>query len=35
MPKRTPVSREHLLAEGLSEQFLEYISSMWPDFISA
>ena len=33
IPLRTPVSREHLSAEGLSEPFQEYIASMWPDFI--
>ncbi|MDF1692363.1 MAG: NADH:flavin oxidoreductase [Zhongshania sp.] len=33
VPNRTPVSREYLLAEGLSEKFLDYINGMWPDFI--
>lgn len=32
-PVDTPVSREYLASEGLSEKFIDYIAG-WPDFVS-
>lgn len=35
VPNRIPVSREYLLAEGLSERFIDYVGGQWPDFIAS
>lgn len=35
VPNRIPASREYLLAEGLSERFIDYVGGQWPDFIAS
>ena len=35
VPNRIPVSRDYLLAEGLSERFIDYVGGQWPDFIGS
>lgn len=34
-PNRAPVSRDYLLAEGLSAAFIDYVGGQWPDFVSS
>src|SRR5690606_29346229 len=34
VPAATPVTREHLRREGLSEAFIDYMGSNWKDFVA-